>query len=87
MQASAAIPPIPGLRDVPHLTNSNFFNLTALPKRMVVIGCGPIGLELSQSMTRFGCQVTCLEMSPQLLPREDPDAAAILKKQLIEDGK
>jgi len=84
--ASAAIPPILGLREVPHLTNSNFFNLTELPRRMLVIGCGPIGLELSQCMTRFGCEVTCLEMSPQLLPREDPDAAAILKKQLDSDG-
>ena len=85
--ASAFIPPIPGLRDTPHLTNSNFFNLTEMPPRMLVIGCGPIGLELSQAMARLGCKVTCLEMSSQLLPREDPDAANLLKDQLIEDGK
>lgn len=85
--ASAAIPPVPGLRDVPHLTNSNFFNMEQLPPRMIVIGCGPIGLELSQSMTRFGSVVTCLEMAPQLLPREDPDAAAILARQLESDGE
>ena len=84
--ASAAIPPVSGLSESPHLTNSNFFNLTALPPRMLVIGCGPIGLELSQSMCRFGCDVTCLEMGPRLLPREDPDAANILKQQLDADG-
>lgn len=84
--ASAAIPPVPGLRTTPHLTNGNFFNLTELPARMLVIGCGPIGLELSQSMARFGCKVICFEMSPQLLPREDPDAAKILLEQLVEDG-
>ena len=60
--ASAAIPPVPGLRECPHLTNSNFFNLEELPPRMVVIGCGPIGLELSQSMARFGSRVICLEV-------------------------
>lgn len=85
--ASAAIPPIPGLRDTPHLTNSDFFNLTQLPPRMVVIGSGPIGLELSQSMVRFGSAVTCLEMFPRLLPREDPDATRVLQTQLEEDGE
>ena len=84
--ASAAIPPVPGLREVPHLTNSDFFNLTELPPRMLVIGCGPIGLELSQSMTRLGSSVTCLEMAPRLLPREDPDATTVLQQQLLEDG-
>lgn len=84
--ASASIPPVEGLAQVPHLTNSNFFNLTEQPPRMVVIGCGPIGLELSQAMRRFGTQVTCLEMGPRLLPREDPDAADVLKKQLDADG-
>jgi len=84
--ASAAIPPVPGLSSSPHLTNSNFFNLTELPPRLLVIGCGPIGLELSQAMCRFGCDVTCLEMGPRLLPREDPDAASVLKEQLESDG-
>lgn len=84
--ASATIPPIPGLKYVPHLTNSNFFNLTERPESMIVIGCGPIGLELAQCMARFGSEVTCLERGPHLLSREDPDAAAILQEQLIEDG-
>ena len=53
---------------------------------MLVIGCGPIGLELSQSMVRFGCKVICFEMGLRLLPREDPDAATILEAQLRSDG-
>eukprot|EP01035_Chromulina_nebulosa_P019347 gene19347-25212_t len=84
--ASAAIPPVAGLREIPHLTNANFFNLNALPPRMIVIGCGPIGLELSQSLTRMGSKVMCFEMSPRLLPREDPDASKILQNQLEADG-
>jgi pyruvate/2-oxoglutarate dehydrogenase complex dihydrolipoamide dehydrogenase (E3) component len=85
--ASAAVPPVPGLRDVAHLTNSNFFNLQELPPRMLVIGSGPIGLELSQSMARFGSRVTCFEMAPRLLSREDPDATNLLNAQLVEDGE
>lgn len=55
--ASAAIIPITGLKETPHLTNSNFWNLEELPERMGVIGAGPIGLEMSQAMQRFGCKV------------------------------
>uniref|UniRef100_A0A7S2UXV1 Mercuric reductase n=1 Tax=Fibrocapsa japonica TaxID=94617 RepID=A0A7S2UXV1_9STRA len=84
--ASASIVPIPGLKDTPHLTNANFFNLTELPPRLSVIGCGPIGLEMAQSLQRFGCQVTCFEAMPQLLPKEDKDAALLLKESLEKDG-
>eukprot|EP00752_Nemacystus_decipiens_P012532 g11100.t1 len=84
--ASAAVPPVPGLNDTPHLTNSNFWNLEELPPRMGVIGAGPIGLEMSQAMQRFGCKVTCFEYAGQLLPREDPDAAKCLEGALLEDG-
>lgn len=84
--ASAAIPPIPGLREVPHLTNGNLFNLTEMPPRLLVIGCGPIGLEIAQSMRRFGAAVVCFEMGGRLLPREDAQAAEVLRKQLEEDG-
>lgn len=55
--ASASIPPVTGLKDMPHITNSNFWNLEELPPRMGVIGAGPIGLEMSQAMQRFGCKV------------------------------
>lgn len=82
--ASASVPPI--LADKPHLTNANFFNLTELPPRMLVVGCGPIGLELSQSMSAFGCEVTGIEYFSQILTKEDPEAAAILTSQLQKDG-
>jgi len=84
--ASAAIPPIPGLVGMPHLTNANFFNLTDLPPRVSIVGCGPIGLEMAQSLKRFGSQVICFEALPQLLPREDKDAAECLKSALMKDG-
>jgi pyruvate/2-oxoglutarate dehydrogenase complex dihydrolipoamide dehydrogenase (E3) component len=83
--ASAAVPPIPGLREVPHLTNNNFFNLTELPPRLILIGAGPIGIELSQTMARFGSEVTVLEIGSHLLPREDPDAAEVLRSVLVEE--
>ena len=84
--ASAAVVPVPGLRDCPHLTNGNFFNLEALPPRACLIGAGPIGIEMAQSLQRFGCAVTIFEVAPQLLPREDPDAAKLVTEALIADG-
>jgi len=84
--ASAAVVPVPGLKDVPHLTNGNFFNLEELPPRACLIGAGPIGIEMAQTLHRFGCQVTIFEVMPQLLPREDPDAAACVTEALLEDG-
>jgi thioredoxin reductase len=72
---------------IPHLTNSNFFNLQELPPRMIVIGCGAVGLELAQCMARFGCQVVCVDAAKRLLPREDPDAGTQVHAQMVEDGK
>eukprot|EP01065_Artemidia_motanka_P037844 TRINITY_DN46749_c0_g1_i1.p1 TRINITY_DN46749_c0_g1~~TRINITY_DN46749_c0_g1_i1.p1 ORF type:complete len:611 (+),score=199.79 TRINITY_DN46749_c0_g1_i1:65-1834(+) len=86
--ASAAVPPIggpEGLPKVPHLTNNNFFNLEELPPTMVLIGAGPIGIEMAQAMARLGSRVVILEVAPQLLPREDPDAAAALHDALKEE--
>ena len=82
--ASAAVPPAPGLLETPHLTNGNFFNLEALPPTLGLIGAGPIGLEMAQSLQRFGCQVTVFEMAPRLLPRED--ATRQVGECLAEDG-
>lgn len=73
-------------REYTFLTSQTFFNLTELPPRLVVIGSGPIGLELAQSMARMGSRVTCLERGDKLMGKEDQDAVAILQKQLIEDG-
>eukprot|EP00039_Didymoeca_costata_P019315 m.337040 g.337040 ORF g.337040 m.337040 type:complete len:587 (+) comp18028_c0_seq1:82-1842(+) len=84
--ASPMIPPIPGLKETPHLTNHNIFNMTELPSTMVVIGAGPIGMELSQAFQRFGSKVTVLELGKKFLPKEDPDASDIVRKAMERDG-
>jgi pyruvate/2-oxoglutarate dehydrogenase complex dihydrolipoamide dehydrogenase (E3) component/uncharacterized membrane protein YdjX (TVP38/TMEM64 family) len=84
--ASAFVPPIPGLQHIDYLTADNLWDLEEQPKRLVVLGGGPIGSELSQAFGRLGTQVTQVEMLPQLLAKEDPDAAQYLFEQLIKDG-
>jgi pyruvate/2-oxoglutarate dehydrogenase complex dihydrolipoamide dehydrogenase (E3) component len=84
--ARAAEPPIPGLAEAGFRTNETIFNLTELPGRLVVIGGGPIGCELSQSFARFGSRVTHLNQEPHILPREDADAAEIVQQAMIADG-
>lgn len=84
--ARAAVPPIPGLKEAGYLTNETFFNLTELPRRLAVLGAGPIGCEMAQSFARFGSRVTLLDMADHVLPREDPDAAAVVQKGLASDG-
>src|SRR6266852_8236923 len=76
--ARAASPPIRGLVEVGFLTNETVFSLTGLPRRLVVIGAGPIGCELAQAFRRFGSAVTIVSLDPRLLPREDSDASAVL---------
>jgi pyruvate/2-oxoglutarate dehydrogenase complex dihydrolipoamide dehydrogenase (E3) component len=80
----AAAPPIPGLEEAGYFTNENIFSLTELPKRLGVIGAGPIGCELAQSFARFGSQVSLIEVAPHVLPREDVDAAMIVQQALID---
>jgi pyruvate/2-oxoglutarate dehydrogenase complex dihydrolipoamide dehydrogenase (E3) component len=84
--ARAAAPPVPGLADVGYLTNETVFNLTELPRRLAVIGGGPIGCELAQAFARFGSYVTLFDSGTQVLHREDPDAAAIVQEALARDG-
>ena len=80
------VPPIPGLDTVPYCTSDTFWALEALPQRIVVLGGGPIGCELAQSLSRFDCDVSIVEMAPQLLAREDADAAAVVQSSLERDG-
>lgn len=80
------VPPIPGLDTVPYCTSDTFWNLDVLPQRIVVLGGGPIGCELAQSLARFDCDVSIVEMAPQLLAREDADAAAVVQSSLERDG-
>jgi pyruvate/2-oxoglutarate dehydrogenase complex dihydrolipoamide dehydrogenase (E3) component len=84
--ARAAEPHIAGLAAAGFRTNETIFNLTELPKRLVVIGGGPIGCELSQSFARFGSHVTHLNQESHILPREDADAAEIVQQAMIRDG-
>jgi pyruvate/2-oxoglutarate dehydrogenase complex dihydrolipoamide dehydrogenase (E3) component len=84
--ARAAEPPIPGLAEGGYLTNETVFSLTELPRRLAVIGGGPIGCELAQAFARFGAQVFLLEGEGQILPREDRDAAEQVARALSRDG-
>ena len=83
---TASVPPIPGLKEAPYLTNASIFNLTERPARMGVIGAGPIGMELAQAFQRLGSQVTVLNRDAKILPREDPDAAKVVENALLKDG-
>lgn len=84
--AVPAIPPIPGLADIPYLTYASAFEQTSLPRSLVVLGGGPIGLEFAQVYRRLGADVSVIEMLPQLLPREDERAAAVVQVALEREG-
>lgn len=84
--ARAFVPPIPGLDSVDYHTNETVFSLTECPARLAVIGSGPIGCELAQAFQRLGSQVTLIGRSPEILPREDADAAQIVREQMENDG-
>jgi len=84
--ARASAPPIPGLDQVEYLTNETLFSLTELPKRLAVIGAGPIGCEMAQSFARFGSEVFLVEATHGILPREDGDASGIVLESLLKDG-
>ncbi|MGN7611748.1 dihydrolipoyl dehydrogenase family protein [Magnetococcales bacterium HHB-1] len=77
------IPPIPGIDTVPFFTNESIFENTTLPEHLIVIGGGPIGLEMAQAYHRLGARVTVLEHS-EILPKEDPDLVQVVLKQFTE---
>ena len=79
-------PAIPGLAEVGFLTNETVWNLTELPKRLAIIGGGPIGCELAQAFSRLGAYVALFDGGSQLLHREDADAAAAVQAALARDG-
>jgi len=78
--------PLEGLAEVGFLTNETVFSLTERPSRLAVIGAGPLGCELAQTFQRLGSQVSVIEMSPQVLSREDPDAARMVQSSMERDG-
>ena len=84
--ARAKAPPIPGLEEDDYLTNESLFSLTELPQRLGIIGAGPIGCEMAQAFAHFGSEVFLVESTDGILPREDQEAAEILKASLLRDG-
>ena len=84
--ARAAVPDMPGIKDIPFFTNSSIMKVGFLPAHLVIIGGSYIGLEFAQMYRRFGSQVTVVERAPKLLPREDDDIAAEIRAALERDG-
>ena len=80
------IPNIPGLRDIGYLTSDTIWDITALPRRLLVLGGGPIGCELAQCFARFGAQVTIVERGPRLLAREDAEFSTLLHERFRDEG-
>ncbi|WP_224241786.1 mercuric reductase [Hyalangium gracile] len=81
-----AVPSIPGLEEAGYLTNETVFTLTSLPARLVVLGAGPIGCELAQALRRLGARVALIGKEERLLPREDPEAGAVLTQRFESEG-
>ncbi len=84
--SSPALPPVEGLATVPYWTNETIFNQRKLPASLIVLGGGPIGLELAQALGRLGSKITIVEFMDQILGPEDADLAALLEKRLKEEG-
>ncbi len=84
--SSPAIPAIPGLDQTPYVTNKEIFSLDRLPQSMILLGAGPIAIEMAQAFQRLGTQVFVIQRSNQILSREDKDMADILMNLLAEEG-
>jgi len=84
--AGPFVPPVPGLSDARPLTSDNLWELRELPKRLLVMGGGPIGCELAQSFARLGAQVTLIDLEARLLPREDADVGVFLLEVFRREG-
>jgi len=84
--SKAAIPPIDGLKDIEYLDNTTIFSLTELPSHLLVLGGGPIGVELAQAFRRLGADVTVLEAAPSIVIKEEPEAQEVLTAALEREG-
>ena len=83
--SSPLVPPIKGLQDVPFYTNETLFELREKPAHLIIIGGGPIGMEMAQAHVRLGCKVTVIE-AMQALGKDDPELAAIALENLRAEG-
>ncbi len=84
--SSAVVPPVNGIERIEFLTNESVFAHDRLPKRLLVLGGGPIGVELAQAFLRLGSQVVLVQRNKRLLPKEDPDITTALQEQLVDEG-
>lgn len=84
--ARPAVPLVPGLADAGYLTHESLFETDTLPRRVTVLGAGPIGIEMAQVLSRLGADVTVVEMQPRILPSEDADVAERLRRLLEAEG-
>jgi pyruvate/2-oxoglutarate dehydrogenase complex dihydrolipoamide dehydrogenase (E3) component/uncharacterized membrane protein YdjX (TVP38/TMEM64 family) len=84
--AKPFVPPIPGIEAVGYLTSDNIWDLRELPKRLVVLGGGPIGSELTQAFARFGAQVSQVEMGDRIMAREDPEVSELVMQRFRDEG-
>ena len=80
------VPPIPGLDRVAYLTSDNLWNIRKLPERLIVLGGGPIGSEMTQAFARFGSRVTQVEMGPRILSREDEEISEMIRERFTKEG-
>ena len=83
--SSAFVPPIEGLDSIPYKTNENIFDGPTLPEHLIVIGGGPIGIEMAQAHRQLGARVTVLEMFA-IMPKDDPELVAVVRARLNEEG-
>jgi pyruvate/2-oxoglutarate dehydrogenase complex dihydrolipoamide dehydrogenase (E3) component len=84
--ARAAVPPLPGITNVPYLTNSSIMDLDTLPRHLIIVGGSYVGLEFAQMYRRFGSEVTVLEKSSRLVGREDRDVSDCIRDILVNEG-
>ena len=82
----AVIPPVPGLADVPFMTNETLFQQTEGPEHLAIMGGGPIGVEMAQAHARLGLRVSLLEMAPSIMGKDDPDLVDVVRRQLQAEG-
>ena len=84
--AKPLIPNIPGLDQIKYLTSDNVWDLKELPKKLLVLGGGPIGVEMAQAFSRLGAEVTIVEMTPQILIREDEEVVELVTERFVKEG-
>ena len=84
--AKPLIPNIPGLDQINYLTSDNVWDLKELPKKLLVLGGGPIGVEMAQAFSRLGAEVTIVEMTPQILIREDEEVVELVTERFVKEG-